>query len=401
MRELRSAIQAAVMRTLDSGCYINGPEVERFESRVARALGAQFAVGVSSGTDALLVALMALDVRPGDLVITSVYSFIAAAEVIVRLSAHPVFIDIERDTYNIDPASLARFLQEDPIRRSLVKAIVPVHLFGRCAPMDQIVRVADRYEIPVVEDVAQAFGAVGQSSIPGIAKCAGTMGRLGCFSFYPTKNLGAMGDGGMVVTDDADLARRCRQLRNHGAEAKGQHTIVGGNFRLDEIQAAILNVKLDHVEAWNVERRRIATAYDAGLRIEGLMLPRGAPTQADAEPQGRAIANHVYNQYVVAVERDRDGLAGHLAKEGIGTAIYYPTPLNRQPCLINASGITRQATNTDPAGTDATSAHFPQAEWAAAHTLGLPIYPGLTEAQQQRVIASVRRYFGRGPATSA
>lgn len=396
MRPLRRAIQAAIMRTLDSGCFVNGPEVERFEARIAQTLGAEFAVGVSSGTDALLVALMALDVRPGDLVVTSAYSFIAAAEVIVRLSAHPVFIDIERETYNLDPACLARFLEDDSIRRAKVKAIVPVHLFGRCAPMDQISRIANRYEIPIVEDVAQAFGAIGPTGTSAEAKHAGTIGRLGCFSFYPTKNLGALGDGGMIVTDDPDLARRCRQLRNHGAEAKDQHTLIGGNFRLDEIQAAILNVKLDHVEGWNAERRRLAANYDAGLRIQGLILPTsGNETGANetgvngtSTDNASAKESHVYNQYIVAVEdeperkRSRDGLAAHLEAAGIGYAVYYPTPLGHQPCLIEAA--------TGPNG----DVHrCPQSEWAASHTLALPMYPGLTHAQQQRVISSVRGYI--------
>ena len=381
----RPDVERAVLDVVASGRYVGGPVLESFEEAMADYIGVDHAVGVSSGTDALLVSLMALDVGPGDLVVTTPYSFFATAGTVARLGAIPVFVDIER-TFNLDPARLADWFEREAARRSHVKAILPVHLFGQCADMAPILEVAATHGVPVIEDAAQALGARypgdpgkgGDGGIGGTGAAgrgsdggdrqAGSMGALACFSFYPTKNLGAMGDAGLVVTSDVERAERVRRLRNHGAHAAYQHREVGGNFRLDTLQAAILAAKLQYLNAWHVRRREIAACYDERLTVPGVELP--APTW------GRD--HHTYHQYVILVPERRDALRAHLAAQRIDTMIYYPAPLHRQPCfhdLGHAAGA------------------FPRSEDAAARSLALPIYPELTPAMQDRVIEEIAAFY--------
>lgn len=363
---LGDELERAVLEVVRGAAYIMGPQVAELEAALARYLGVPHAIAVSSGTDALLVALMALGVGPGDQVLTSTYSFFASAGAAARLGATPVLLDIDPDTYNLDPAALEAWLREnDPSR---VKAILPVHLFGQCADMGAILELAARYGIPVVEDAAQAIGA----TLPraGEVRRAGTMGIAGCFSFFPSKNLGGIGDGGLVVTGDAELADRVRRLRVHGAEPKYHHALIGGNFRLDTIQAAALLVKLPHLEAWHESRRTRAADYDAALGgLAGVTVPRLA--------WGRE--HHVYNQYVIRVARDRERVRAELAAGGVASAVFYPVPFHLQECF-RPLGHAR--------------ADFPRAEEAAATSLALPIYPELTAEQQAHVIALFRRACG-------
>lgn len=361
----REDVERAVLDVVRSGRYVGGPALEAFERTMAGCVGVDHAIGVSSGTDALLVSLMALDVGPGDRVVTTPYSFFATAGAVARLGASPVFVDIEPRTFNIDPARLRGRLEREAERRR-VKAIVPVHLFGQCADMAPILEAAAAYGIPVVEDAAQALGA--RYPAGGGDSVAGSMGRLACFSFYPTKNLGAMGDAGLVATNDAGLAERVRRLRSHGGRAAYRHPEVGGNFRLDALQAAILSAKLPHLDGWHERRRERAAHYDERLAVPGLDLP--------VPVWGRA--RHTYHQYVVRVPERRDALRAHLASRRIDTMVYYPVPLHRQPCfrrLGHAAGA------------------FPRSEDAAARSLALPIYPELTRAAQDRVIEEIAAFF--------
>ncbi|MDE2904590.1 MAG: DegT/DnrJ/EryC1/StrS family aminotransferase [Acidobacteriota bacterium] len=393
----RPAIERAVLDVVASGRYVGGPVLEAFERSMADYIGVDHAIGVSSGTDALLVSLMALDVGPGDLVVTTPYSFFATAGTVVRLGATPVFIDIDLRTFNMDPARLAEWFACEPERRSRVKAIVPVHLFGQCADMAPILELAAEHGIPVVEDAAQALGAryprgggngVGRAGGSRGAggggrdaerggcgdRPAGSKGTLACFSFYPTKNLGAMGDAGLVVTSDAVLAERVRRLRNHGAHTEYRHPEVGGNFRLDTLQAAILAAKLPHLDGWHARRRERAAYYDEHLAVPGVELPVAA--------WGRE--RHTYHQYVIRVPERRDALRARLAERRIDTMIYYPVPLHRQPCfhhLGHAAGA------------------FPCSEDAAARSLALPIYPELAPAMQDRVIEETAAFYGGSPAS--
>ena len=365
----RPDIERALLDVVASGRYVGGPVLDAFEQEMADYIGVEHAVGVSSGTDALLVSLMALDVGSGDLVVTTPYSFFATAGAVARLGATPVFVDIDPRTFNIDPARLADWFEGAAERRSRVKAIVPVHLFGQCADMDPILELAAAHGIPVVEDAAQALDAryPGASS-DGADRPAGSMGTLGCFSFYPTKNLGAMGDAGLVATSDSGLAERVRRLRNHGGDTAYQHPEVGGNFRLDAMQAAVLHAKLPHLDGWYARRRECAAYYDERLTVPGLELPEAAG--------GRD--RHTYHQYVIRADR-RDQLRAHLAAREIDTMVYYPVPLHRQPCfrhLGHAAGA------------------FPHSEDAAARSLALPIYPELTPAMQDRVIEEVTDFCG-------
>ncbi len=359
--ELGDELERAVLRVVRGGTYIMGPEVGELEAAMAAALGVRHAIGVSSGTDALLVALMALEVGPGDLVLTSTYSFFATAGAVVRLGARPVLLDIDPATCNLDPAALEAWFAEHAGERARVKAIIPVHLFGQCADMEPILAVARAHGVPVVEDAAQAIGA----SCP--AGRAGAMGALGAFSFFPSKNLGAIGDAGLVTTDDDRLAGLVRRLRVHGAEPKYHHALVGGNFRLDTIQAAALLVKLPHLERWSEQRRACAARYDQLLSpLPGVAIPHLA--------WGRA--HHVYNQYVIRVAEGRDRLRAELAAAGVDTAVFYPLPFHLQECfrsLGHAAG------------------DFPRAEAAAAETLALPIYPQLRAEQQEHIAALLRR----------
>lgn len=352
---LEGELTAAFQRVLRGGRYILGPEVEAFERACAEALGVRHAIGVSSGSDAVLAALMALGVGPGDEVICPAYTFFATAGAIARLGATPVFVDIDPATYLIDPAAVAARLSPR------TRAIVPVHLFGQCADVAALQALS---ALPIVEDAAQAFGALHHG------RSAGSMGALGCFSFFPTKNLGGLGDGGLVTTDDAALAARVRALRAHGAPVKHHHTEVGGNFRLDALQAALLRVLLPRVGDALALRRSHAARYDA--------LFAAAHLAAVVPPLASPFAT--YNQYVIRVRGAgaRDGLRTFLADNGVGTEVYYPVALHRQPCFA-ALGLGEGS--------------LPAAESAARETLALPIYPELTAAEIDLVVEQITAFF--------
>src|SRR5450759_489664 len=353
-RPLREELLAAIARVCDSQRFIGGPEVEGFEREAAAHLGVPHAIGLSSGTDALLVALMALGIGPGDEVMTPTFSFFATAGCVSRLGATPKLVDIDPLTYNMDPAAARAAIT------ARTRAIIPVHLYGQCADMDPVLEDARRQGIAVIEDAAQAIG----STYKG--RPAGSMGRAGCFSFFPSKNLGAFGDAGLLTTTDDAFAGDVRLLRNHGAEPKYFHKRIGGNFRLDALQAAVLRVKLPHLDRWSAMRRENADRYD---RLFGESRAAGRVT-LPARAQGSL---HIFNQYVIRVPH-RDGVRARLAAAGIGTEIYYPVPFHLQECFA-------------PLGYR--PGDFPVAEAAAAETLALPIYGELTEARKREVVSAV------------
>jgi dTDP-4-amino-4,6-dideoxygalactose transaminase len=357
---LRGDVLAAIARVCDTQHFILGSEVEGLERELEAFLRIPHAVGVSSGTDALLAALMALGIGPGDEVVTTPFSFFATAGSIARVGARPVFVDIDRATFNIDAGAVASAIT------SKTKAIMPVHLFGQCAEMAPIVELSERSGVPIVEDAAQAIGACYRG------RPAGGIGAIGCFSFFPTKNLGAFGDAGLVTTTDGTIARRLRAIRQHGGEVKYHHDVVGANFRLDALQAAILRVKLPHLDGWTAARRRNAQRYEALFATAGLRGTVGLPARA-------AESTHIYNQFVIRVP-ERDRLRAHLQSSGIGTEVYYPVPLHLQPCFRELGYRTGS---------------FPVAETAANEALALPIYGELTEAQQSWVVESIRNFFQR------
>jgi dTDP-4-amino-4,6-dideoxygalactose transaminase len=348
---IRSEIRQALDRVMESQQFILGPEVESLEQEIAAYCGCRHAVGVSSGTDALLVVLMALGIGAGDEVITPAYSFFATAGAIARLGAKPVFVDIDSATFNIDPAAIASKIT------SKTRAILPVHLFGQMAEMEEICAIAAKHKLPVIEDAAQAIGAERDG------KRAGSVGDAGCLSFFPTKNLGAFGDAGMVTTNDATLAERVRMLRMHGFRSRYVNELLGGNFRLDAMQAAVLRVKLRYLDQWTEARRRNAAEYRK-LLPKGVVLPLEKP--------GR----HVYNQFVIRLPR-RDRLMETLKGEGIGCEVYYPLPSHLQPCF---------------AGLGYKSGDFPFSEEASRESLALPIYPELPLEMLQRVSAAIRAH---------
>ena len=363
---IETELLQAMTRVLRSQSFILGPEVEALERAIAGYCGTRFAVGMSSGTDALLAALMALEVGPGDEVVTTPYSFFASAGVVARLGATPVFVDIDPSTYNLDARAVESAITER------TRAIMPVHLYGQCADMDPILKLAARHDVRVVEDAAQAIGAEYRDG-----RRAGSMSEIGCFSFYPTKNLGALGDAGMVVTSDDVLAERLRILRAHGAKPKYYHHVVGGNFRLDALQAAFLNVKLPHLDGWTRGRQENAQRYGTLFRETGLVAQGAVTLPAaayDELPHG-----HIFNQYVIRA-RERDLLQRHLRQRGIGTEIYYPVPLHLQECF---------------AGLGLAAGAFPEAERAAKETLALPIYPELSREQQDTVVTAIVEFYRR------
>lgn len=363
---IQAEIMAAIEQVLSSQAFILGPEVTKLEERVAAYSQARAGIGVSSGTDALLVALMALDIGPGHEVITSPYSFFATAGAIVRVGARPVFVDIDPETFNIDPAKIERAIRPN------TKAIIPVHLYGQCAEMAPIMALAKQGGLHVIEDAAQAIGADYADG-----RRAGSIGTVGCFSFFPSKNLGAMGDAGMVVTNDLDLAERIRVLRVHGSKPKYYHKLIGGNFRLDSVQAAVLNVKLNYLDEWTRRRQENAERYrtlfqQAGLTDKpGVVLPEARYRRAGVKH------HHIYNQFVIRAPR-RDELMAHLKQQGIGSEIYYPVPFHLQECFR-------------PLGYK--EGDFPESERAAKETLALPIYPELTPEQQQQVVQTIQRFY--------
>ncbi|RJO67480.1 MAG: DegT/DnrJ/EryC1/StrS family aminotransferase [Myxococcales bacterium] len=357
---LKDELNAALLRVAASTQYILGPEVEALEKEIAPMCGAAHAVGVTSGSDALIVALMALGVGAGDEVVTTPYTFFATAGAIVRLGAKPVFVEIEANSYNIDAARLEAAITPR------TKAILPVHLFGRLAAMEPIMDLARAKGLPVIEDAAQAIG-----STDARGRRAGGIGTIGCFSFFPSKNLGAMGDGGLVTTSDAALAETMRMLRGHGAKPKYYHAKVGGNFRLDPMQAAVLRVKLPHLEAWHEGRRANADRY---RRLFASAPTRVAENVSLPEPgDGR----HIYNQFILRCSR-RDALRNHLTERGVGTEIYYPVPLHLQECFADLGHK---------------KGDFPVSEAAAEKTLALPIFPELTDAEAAYVVEAISDFY--------
>ena len=380
LEPLREEIVAAVTSVVDSTTYIQGPEVISLEEEVASYCDAACGVGVSSGTDALLISLMALGIGPGDRVLTTPYSFFATMGVILRCGAEPVFADIDPVSYNIDPVAMANVLEQDSGKT--IKAIIPVHLYGQCADMTAIMGLAKQHDIPVIEDAAQAIGAEYPTDA-GLWKKSGTMGLAGCFSFFPSKNLGGIGDGGMVVSNDLDFGERLRMLRNHGAEPKYYHALIGGNFRLDPIQATVLRIKLKHLEKWHDGRRKNAARYNT-LFSEALLSSKNqvktpvAVYEKQAEISGNGANYHIYNQYIIQVE-ERDELIQWLRSRNIGCEIYYPLCLHEQECLQGIAAVKS----------------FPNAENAARTTLALPIYSELTPVMQEYVVDQISAFFNR------
>lgn len=358
-RKLRPEIEAALGRVLDKNSFILGDEVAELEKELARYCGTKYAIGCASGSDALLLAMMAFDIGPGDEVITTPYSFFATVSAITRLGATPVFVDIDPLTYNIDVAQVETKITER------TKAIQPVHLYGQCANMAELNKIAEKHGIPVVEDAAQAIGAEEN----GIR--AGAMSAIGCFSFYPSKNLGGMGDGGFMTTDDDAIAEKLFALRVHGSKERYYHKWVGLNSRLDGFQGAVLRVKLPHLDAWSDKRKQNADLYRETFADKGL-------AENITLPFERSDCRHIYNQFVIRVTEGRDELKAFLAENEIGTDIYYPLPLHLQECfayLGNKRG------------------DLPVAEKAADETLALPIYPELKDEQIQFVAETVTRFF--------
>ena len=365
---IREEVRTVVDAVLESQYFILGPEVEALEKEAAEYCQCKYAYGLSSGSDALIVALMAIDIQPGDEVILPTYTFFATAGAVWRLGARPVFVDCDPVSFNLLPDEVERAITPQ------TKAIIPVHLYGRMADMDAILEIAQRHNLKVIEDAAQAIG----SETAG--RRAGSLGDMACFSFFPSKNLGGVGDGGMITTNDPALADKVVLLRNHGYRPKYYNKVVGGNFRLDAIQAAVLRVKLRHLEKWTAARRRNALRYRELFEQHELL---GQPNNKHGhfaielpadDPQGR----HVYNQFIIRVPREqRDAARNYLAEQQIGTEIYYPVPLHLQECFA-ALGYE--------------VGHFPQSELAAQQTIALPIYPELTETQLHWVAQGLQSF---------
>lgn len=365
---IRDEIRQAIERVLESQHFILGPEVEALEKEVASYSDCQYGVGVSSGSDALLVALMALDLKPGDEVITTPYTFFATAGAVARLGARPVFVDIDPYTYNIDPVHVEAHITAQ------TRAIIPVHLYGQMAEMDLITAAAEKHDLAVIEDAAQAIGA------EYAVRRAGSVGRMGCLSFFPSKNLGGFGDGGMVVTTEGVLAERVRLLRNHGHKPKYFNKVVGGNFRLDAIQAAVLRVKLKYLDKWTEARQENAATYrrlftEAGLALSLDDFNAGMP--GVVLPVEAADRRHIYNQFVVRCDR-RDALMAFMKANQVGAEIYYPKPLHLQECFVELGYK---------------PGDLPESERAAEQTLALPIYPELTEAMLTRVVYTIETFY--------
>jgi len=371
---LKAAIESAISALCDSQQFVLGPSVVELERQIAAYSGAKFGIGVSSGTDALLLALMALDIGPGDEVITSPYTFFATAGTIARVNARPVFCDIDPVTFNLSPERVTEFIESRCELRGgklihrmtggCIRALMPVHLYGQMADMDQLLAIARQHGLAVIEDAAQAIGAE-----TGSGQRAGSLGDVGCLSFFPTKNLGAFGDAGMCVTNDEELAAKLRIKRVHGGEPKYYHQVIGGNFRLDALQAVVLIEKLKHLDAWTKGRRANAHFYDRHFAAAGI----AARVQTPVARPGR----HIYNQYVIRCVR-RDELRQYLGTQGIGTEIYYPVSLHSQQCFSYLGHV---------------PGDFPESTRAAAETLALPIYPELSEAQLAWVVDRIAAFY--------
>ncbi len=371
---LKDELDNALLNVARSQHFILGPEVEKLENTISEYLHAKKAVGVSSGTDALLIALMAIDIQPGDEVIVPDYSFFATAGVVSRLNAVPVFADIDPVTFNINPKKIEKKIT------AKTKAIIPVHLYGQSCDMDEIMNIAGSRNLKVIEDCAQAIGTQYKDG-----RHVGTIGDIGCFSFFPSKNLGGFGDGGIVVTNNEELGEKLRILRVHGAKPKYYHKVIGGNFRLDAMQAAVLNVKFPHLDSWSAKRRQNAEQYNKLFIAKGLaeeegrttfdgknkvLLPKAVYKQSDSTNY------HIYNQYIIRVE-DRDGLLKHLRENEIGCEIYYPVPFHNQECFSSLKGKTGSFTNSD---------------FAATHSLAIPIYPELSVEQIEHVVNTIEGF---------
>ena len=369
---IKPELDSAISEVMQSQHFILGPKVRECEEAIAKYSASAFAIGVSSGTDALLVCLMNENIGPGDEVITPPYSFFATAGCVARTGATPVFVDIEPTTYNLNPALIGAKITPR------TKAIIPVHLYGQMAAMDEILEIARRHGLLVIEDAAQAIGAENNG------KRAGSLGEYGCFSFFPSKNLGGAGDGGMVVTGDAARADKLKRLRAHGAQPKYYHQLIGGNFRLDALQAAIVSVKLKHLDTWTSARQRNAQRYKTKFDQAGLVVAETSDIGSSSRNGSVDIylpstvnGRHIYNQYIIRVA-NRDELKAALDAKGVGTEVYYPVPLHLQECfayLGHAEG------------------DFPESERAARETLALPIYPELSDEQASYVVECVRDYF--------
>ena len=365
---LHKEVMAAIEQTFRSQAFILGPEVSKLEERVASYCQTSHGIGVSSGTDALLIALMAIGVGPGDEVITTPYSFFATAGAVARLGGKPVLVDIDPTTYNIDPSKIASAITKKS------KAIIPVHLYGQCADMGPILDLAQRHNLKVIEDAAQAIGAEYRDG-----RRAGSMGTVGCLSFFPSKNLGALGDGGMVVTNDQELAERIKVLRVHGGKPKYYHKMIGGNFRLDTIQAAVLNVKLNYLDDWTQRRQENARRYETLFQQSGLVQKGKVRLPAPVYRESGAKHYHIYNQFVLRVPQ-RDQLMAYLKEKGIGTEIYYPVPFHLQECFQYLGHKIGD---------------FTEAERAAKETIAIPIYPELTAEQQTQVVGAIEEFYAK------
>jgi dTDP-4-amino-4,6-dideoxygalactose transaminase len=379
---VREAVERRVSAVFSSQQFILGRTVEEFEEAFCRFIGCDYAVGMSSGTDAELAIFMAMEIGPGDAVITTPYTFFATAGGIHRVGAEPVFVDIRPDTFHMDPDRLRDCLENFSTgadghlltcRGNRVRAVIPVHLFGASCAMDALREAVMPYDLPIIEDAAQAVGA--EYPAAGIARRAGTFGKAAFFSFFPTKNLGGAGDGGMVVCRSQELAEKLRLLRNHGIERRHFHRIVGGNFRLDALQAAVLHAKLSFVEEWNAARRRNAARYHAALSDLSDLIKSPADPWKDTGVKN----HHTWHQYVVRVAR-RDELLRHLEREQIGHAVYYPVPLHQQECF-SYLGYKQ--------------GDFPESELAARETVALPMFPELREEEIGEIVAAIRGFYLR------
>lgn len=372
---IKHEVEPKLLEIFESQMLILGKEVDTLEKSLADYCNVKFTIGVSSGTDALLMALMALDIKPGDEVIVPTYSFFATAGVVARLNAIPVFIDSDPKSFNINPDLI------ETIISNKTKAIIPVHLYGQSADMEPILELGRKHNIPVIEDCAQAIGTEYKDGSP-----VGSMALMGCYSFYPTKNLGGFGDGGFISTNDEQLAQKLKQMRNHGMEPKYWHSFIGGNFRLDAIQAAVLNIKLKYLEDWHKGRRENANLYSRLFIEKGLASAEGK-TNFDKDNKVLLPAAlykklihknyHIYNQYIIQVEK-RDELRKFLSESGIGTEIYYPVPFHRQPCF---------------AYLNCKDSDYPVANSLSEHTLALPIFPELEENQIEYVVGKIKEYL--------
>jgi dTDP-4-amino-4,6-dideoxygalactose transaminase len=375
---IKPEIERVVAEVMESQHFILGPQVQECEKAIAEYSNCAHAIGASSGTDALLMCLMAEGIGAGDEVITTPYTFFATAGAIARVGARPVFVDIEPTSYNLDCSKIAAKIT------SKTRAIIPVHLYGQMADMDAVMQIADERKLIVIEDAAQAIGAEWR----GLR--AGSIGHYGCFSFFPSKNLGAAGDGGMVVTDDPQRAENLVRIRAHGSKPKYYHKVVGGNFRLDTLQAGIVTAKLKHLDQWTLARQRNAERYDKLLAACGLHIADSSKYAGNGSSKSHAtngapqlllpktVANrHIFNQYIIRTSR-RDQLKAALQDKGVATEIYYPVPMHLQECFASLGHK---------------SGDFPQSESAAKETLALPIYPELSDAQAQHVVQSIRDFF--------